>query len=343
MISQDRHDIYVAFASWDEVHADRNTRGYEEKNKSDDPNAYLKATDDITIEPIPTSTAANRQDAVVYSRSLRWGASSSVVPSRKALDSYKDADIIIGPLSLKDLFESDQEVVIMLFLFGFVLRICIHAVRARKGDDQQNPPLNARYPELGEDSARIRKRNRHIWSKAEQAVRKTAKTKGHARQQPATKKVSPNGEKPRQRDFWASIPHKAGGGIPIITSSRLESRHAQVDLLDYLVRTLGADLSARVPMYTIWDAAYSRSNTTIYMKPTTALHAAALGQNEAVAQRLIELGADVNALNRDGASPLHYAAHNSATAPAVVRLLLEHGGKTETEDTYIAARHHNSK
>ncbi|RHZ54593.1 hypothetical protein CDV55_101466 [Aspergillus turcosus] len=191
----------------------------------------------------------------------------------------------------------------MLFLFGFVLRICIHAVRARKGDDQQNPPLNARYPELGDDSARIRKKNRHIWSKAEQAVRKTAKTKGHARQQPATKKVSPNGEKPRQRDFWASIPHKAGGGIPTITSSRLESRHAQVDLLDYLVRTLGADLSARVPMYTIWDASYSRSNSTIYMKPTTALHAAALGQNEAVTRRLIELGADVNAVDGDGAIP----------------------------------------
>lgn len=32
------------------------------------------------------------------------------------------------------------------------------------------------------------------------------------------------------------------------------TRHTQIDLLEYLVRTLGADISAVVPTYTIWDA-----------------------------------------------------------------------------------------
>jgi ankyrin repeat protein len=111
--------------------------------------------------------------------------------------------------------------------------------------------------------------------------------------------------------------------------------HAQVDLLDYLVRALGADLSARVPVYTTNYAPHSLSGA-IYAMPTTALHAAALELNEAVTRRLIELGADVNAVDRDSASPLHYAARNPTSTPAVVRLLLGHGSETETEDNWQA-------
>ncbi|RHZ72233.1 hypothetical protein CDV55_108790 [Aspergillus turcosus] len=145
-----------------------------------------------------------------------------------------------------------------------------------------------------------------------------------------------NGRKETIHKILTAMQEKQKEIDPVLKARMLmvATRHDQVDLLDYLVRTLSADLSARVPMYTIWDSSNARNNSTIYMKPTTALHAAALGHNEAVAQRLIELGADVNALDEDGASPLHYAAHNSATAPAVTRLLLEHGSKTETEDTW---------
>lgn len=73
--------------------------------------------------------------------------------------------------------------------------------------------------------------------------------------------------------------------------------HAQVDLLDYLVGTLGADLSARLSVYTT-EYSHPSLSGAIYATPTTALHAAALGQNEAVARRLIELGADVNAVTK---------------------------------------------
>lgn len=145
-----------------------------------------------------------------------------------------------------------------------------------------------------------------------------------------------NGRKETIEKIQTSMQQKETQIDPVLGARlvMMATRHDQVDLLDYLVRTLGADLSARVDMYTIWDAASARTNSTMYTKPTTALHAAALGQNEALTRRLIELGADVNALDGDGASPLHYAAHSATTAPAVIRLLLEHGSKTETADTW---------
>ncbi|RHZ60006.1 uncharacterized protein CDV56_107268 [Aspergillus thermomutatus] len=125
-------------------------------------------------------------------------------------------------------------------------------------------------------------------------------------------------------------------GINSVLKNRMlmiAARYAQVDLLGYLVHSLGADLSAMVPMYTTEDVPYSLGSA-IYTKTTTALHAAALCQDDVVARRLIELGADVNAVDGDGASPLHYAAWNPTATPAVVRLLLEHSSKTETEDNW---------
>lgn len=48
------------------------------------------------------------------------------------------------------------------------------------------------YDTLAGDFARLRKKNRHIWPKAEQAVRTTAKKQRACKT--ATKKVYPNGE-----------------------------------------------------------------------------------------------------------------------------------------------------
>ena len=47
----------------------------------------------------------------------------------------------------------------------------------------------------------------------------------------------------------------------------------------------------------------------------TALHLAAAAHRRPIVRRLIELGADVSARNRRGASPLHYAADGSPTSP----------------------------
>ncbi|KAF4180178.1 hypothetical protein CNMCM8927_005287 [Aspergillus lentulus] len=78
------------------------------------------------------------------------------------------------------------------------------------------------------------------------------------------------------------------------------------------------------------------------------LHAAALGQNEAVARRLIELGADVNAVDKNGASPLTYAADNPTGTPAAsplhraayrgnieaIKLLLAYGADVAARSSY---------
>jgi ankyrin repeat protein len=112
--------------------------------------------------------------------------------------------------------------------------------------------------------------------------------------------------------------------------------HNRVDLLEYLVRTVGANLSAMVPHE------YS-------LLPRTALHEAAEQGNTVTTQNLIELGADVNAIDTGGLSPLHYAVWKpdredasageawdtdeeleyGANSIAILRLLLEHGAQTE--------------
>jgi len=48
----------------------------------------------------------------------------------------------------------------------------------------------------------------------------------------------------------------------------------------------------------------------------TALHVAAAGYRQEIAQRLIAMGADVGACNRRGAQPLHYAADGRPGAPS---------------------------
>ncbi|KAF4180179.1 hypothetical protein CNMCM8927_005286 [Aspergillus lentulus] len=112
--------------------------------------------------------------------------------------------------------------------------------------------------------------------------------------------------------------------------------HNRVDLLEYLVRTVGANLSAMVPHE------YS-------LLPRTALHEAAEQGNTVTTQKLIELGADVNAIDTGGLSPLHYAVWKpdredasageawdmdeeleyGANSIAILRFLLEHGAQTE--------------
>ena len=70
-----------------------------------------------------------------------------------------------------------------------------------------------------------------------------------------------------------------------------------------------------------------------------ALHIAAAAYDVAVARRLIELGADVAAANRRGATPLHYACDGTTSAAAddpqqfaVVGLLIAAGGDPNARD-----------
>lgn len=59
---------------------------------------------------------------------------------------------------------------------------------------------------------------------------------------------------------------------------------------------------------------------------------AAIAGDEPVVHRLLDLGADVNYVDPDGATPLIYAA--GAKAPAVVRLFLAAGADANSPDRY---------
>jgi hypothetical protein len=72
----------------------------------------------------------------------------------------------------------------------------------------------------------------------------------------------------------------------------------------------------------------------------TALHVAAAAYRPEIARALIGLGAAVDARNRRGATPLHYAADGSPGSPgwnpiaqsAIIALLIESGAKPDSVD-----------
>jgi ankyrin repeat protein len=61
--------------------------------------------------------------------------------------------------------------------------------------------------------------------------------------------------------------------------------------------------------------------------------AAALCGREEIARYLIEKGANVNARNKTGLTPLHFAADQSYPEPSIVRMLLERGADVEARDS----------
>jgi Ankyrin repeats (3 copies)/Ankyrin repeat len=80
----------------------------------------------------------------------------------------------------------------------------------------------------------------------------------------------------------------------------------------------------------------------------TALHVAAAAHQPAIAQRLVSLGADVQARNRRGAEPLHYAADGSPSADLsdraaqqeTIAYLIEAGADPDaTDNSGVAAIH----
>src|SRR5580704_3487285 len=72
----------------------------------------------------------------------------------------------------------------------------------------------------------------------------------------------------------------------------------------------------------------------------TALHMAAAAYQAAIARELIALGADVEARNRRGAAPLHYATDGSPRSPwwdppaqaATIACLIEAGADPNADD-----------
>jgi uncharacterized protein len=62
----------------------------------------------------------------------------------------------------------------------------------------------------------------------------------------------------------------------------------------------------------------------------TSLHAALAGPAPEIARSLIQAGADVNAVQQDGVTPLHEAAHRGRGD--LVQLLLDHGADAAARD-----------
>ena len=66
----------------------------------------------------------------------------------------------------------------------------------------------------------------------------------------------------------------------------------------------------------------------------TPLHSAVLNPCIEIAQRLISLGADVNAEDDTGSTPLHIAVQTAHDPPPIVRLLLDNDADIEAQDSY---------
>ena len=63
----------------------------------------------------------------------------------------------------------------------------------------------------------------------------------------------------------------------------------------------------------------------------TRLHRVAMRRNAAVVRDLLEVGVEVNARTKDGATPLHWAAVGTGT-PAIIGVLLDAGADAAARD-----------
>lgn len=66
----------------------------------------------------------------------------------------------------------------------------------------------------------------------------------------------------------------------------------------------------------------------------TPLHVAALGGDMAEVRRLVEAGADVNAVSVYQATPLHWAVQGSSVKPDILSYLVEHGADVNAKNTW---------
>ena len=83
-------------------------------------------------------------------------------------------------------------------------------------------------------------------------------------------------------------------------------------------------------------AALSQANADINARDkrgATPLHYATLANAKGAAAVLVHDGADVNAKNKHGWTPLHYAAFHAKT-PLIAKMLIEHGADVNAKDKY---------
>ena len=66
----------------------------------------------------------------------------------------------------------------------------------------------------------------------------------------------------------------------------------------------------------------------------TPLHVAALGGDMDEVKRLVEAGADVNAVSVYQATPLHWAVQGSSVKPDILSYLVEHGADVNAKNTW---------
>jgi hypothetical protein len=72
----------------------------------------------------------------------------------------------------------------------------------------------------------------------------------------------------------------------------------------------------------------------------TPLHVAALGGDMAEVNRLVEAGADVNAVSVYQATPLHWAVQGSSVKPDILSYLVKHGADVNAKNMWGATPLH---
>ena len=108
----------------------------------------------------------------------------------------------------------------------------------------------------------------------------------------------------------------------------LASNIGETDIVKLLIAN-GADVNAKIPIYTLWQGSGGMAYTE-HSYDGTALQVASYGGYTQIVEYLIEAGADVNVVGRDGRNALIQAIERGHAQ--IVELLITNGADIRATD-----------